>query len=82
MCLQNMETGLDLDTLALIDRIKNEPAFREYAISAVSNYERMVEFSKKIRQAVYIENSTKKTKQVMIEYADFLRECIKNMEGK
>lgn len=32
-------TGLDIDTLALIDRIKNEKPFREFAIHAVSHFD-------------------------------------------
>lgn len=43
---------IDLDTMALIDRIENEPAFREFAIRAVSVHDEMVALLTRVRGEV------------------------------
>lgn len=43
---------IDLDTVALIDRIENEPAFREFAIRAVSVHDEIVALLTRVRGEV------------------------------
>ena len=46
MKTKTQHTPLDIDTLALINRITNEPAFREFAITAVNSHAALLEAAK------------------------------------
>ena len=67
----------DLDTVALIDRIENEPAFREFAIRAVSVHDEMLNLLKG-----FVENLDLNDRHDVAQFSALVYKAISKAEGK
>ncbi len=76
--MKNNETTFDLDTLALIDRIKNETAFREFVICAVNAYE---EHKTKMMQAADCIETLQKRNEALLEAALKVQIHLEKLQG-
>jgi tellurite resistance protein len=67
---------MDIDTLALIDRIKNESAFREFAIRAISSHDEMLNLLKG-----FVENLDLKSRHDMAQFSALVYKAIAKADG-